>query len=181
MNKTKKITFTGIMIAVAYVSLYFIRIPIMPSASFLRLDIKDVFILIPGLIFGPVYALIGAICVSLLQMFSVSEYGVIGLIMNIVSASAYTLPVAFIYNKIKNNKGLIIGLIIGCISMTAMMLLWNYLISPLYMGVPRAAIVKMLIPVFLPFNLIKSGINSILVFGVSMLLKKQRLFSDIQD
>lgn len=85
MNQTKKIVIVGLLIALAYVSLYYIRIPIIPSASFLRLDVKDVFITMIGLLFGPAYAFASAFCISLLQMLSVSEYGVIGLAMNIIS------------------------------------------------------------------------------------------------
>jgi len=43
------------------------------------------------------------------------------------------------------------------------MLLWNYLITPLYMGVPRSVVTGMLAPVFLPFNLLKGGMNAALV------------------
>ena len=44
--------------------------------------------------------------------------------------------------------------------MTAMMLLWNAFLTPLYMGLPRQAVAAMLLPVFLPFNLLKGGINA---------------------
>ena len=48
------------------------------------------------------------------------------------------------------------------------MLLWNYIITPFYMGVPRATVAGMLMTVFLPFNLIKGGINA----GLTLLLYK---------
>lgn len=180
-EQIKKITFTGIMIALAYVTLFFIRIPIIPSASFLRLDIKDVFILIPGLLFGPFYAFVGAVGVSFLQMLSVSEYGIIGLAMNVLSVTAYTLPISFIYKKFRNKIGLGMGLFVGCVCMTGMMLLWNYLISPLYMGVPREVISTMLLPIFLPFNLIKSGFNSIIVFFYYCIEKRNNVFGSFEN
>jgi hypothetical protein len=37
--------------------------------------------------------------------------------------------------------------------------LWNYLLTPIYQGIPREAIAIMLLPVFVPFNLIKAGLN----------------------
>ncbi len=43
--------------------------------------------------------------------------------------------------------------------MVLVILLWNYLITPIYMGYPREAVVELLIPAFLPFNLIKGGLN----------------------
>jgi len=48
------------------------------------------------------------------------------------------------------------------------MLLWNWLITPLYMKVPRETVVAMLLPVFLPFNLVKGGMNA----ALAMLLYK---------
>ena len=63
---------------------------------------------------------------------------------------------------------LVIGLAAGMICMTLMMLLWNYIITPYYMGVERSVVAGMLASVFLPFNLIKSGINA----GLTMLLYK---------
>jgi hypothetical protein len=52
--------------------------------------------------------------------------------------------------------------------MAVAMLLWNYIITPFYMGVPRATVAGMLMTVFLPFNLIKGGINA----GLTLLLYK---------
>ena len=46
--------------------------------------------------------------------------------------------------------------------MTLLMLLWNYIITPAYMGVPREAVVRMLPTVFLPFNAFKGGLNAAL-------------------
>lgn len=171
-NQAKKIAVVGLLIAVAYVTLYYIRIPIIPSASFLRLDVKDVFIAMAGLLFGPSYAFAGGFCVSLLQMLSVSEYGIIGLAMNVLSVSSFVVPVSIMYKKKPNNSGLISGLLISCFAMVVTMLLWNYLISPLYMGVTRDVIKTMLIPVFLPFNAIKSAVNAVIVYILFTYMKK---------
>ena len=65
-------------------------------------------------------------------------------------------------------SGAIIGLVSGWGIMVAVMMLWNYLIAPLYMGYPREAVVELLIPAFLPFNLIKGGLNA----AITMLLYK---------
>lgn len=175
MNKqknTRAIALMGILIAISYASLYLIRFPLISSAPFLRFDIKDVFITIGGLILGPAYAFAGGIVVSILQIFTVSEYGIVGLIMNLLSVSAFVLPVSIICYKKKSTKALLLGLIFSCITMTITMLAWNFLISPLYMGVSRDIIKDMLLPVFLPFNAIKSVINAILIFITWNILKK---------
>jgi len=46
--------------------------------------------------------------------------------------------------------------------MTAIMLVWNYMITPLYLGVSRSEVVALLVPAILPFNLIKGGLNATL-------------------
>lgn len=166
--KTKKIVILGLLAALAYVSLYFIRIPIIPSATFLRYDIKDVLITIGGFLYGPMSALLLSIIVSFLQMCAVSEYGLIGFIMNVISTTSFACIASIIYKHNKNDHGAFIGLVLGCIFMTIIMLLWNYLITPLYMGVPRSVVKTMILPVFLPFNLIKSILNAI----ISMVLYK---------
>ncbi len=52
--------------------------------------------------------------------------------------------------------------------MCGIMVLWNYLITPIYQGIPREVIVPMLPTIFLPFNAIKGGIN----MGVTLMLYK---------
>jgi hypothetical protein len=54
------------------------------------------------------------------------------------------------------------GLTVSSVLTVALMLLWNYFITPLYMGAPREVIEAMLLPVFLPFNVIKCGLNTAL-------------------
>jgi len=88
--------------------------------------------------------------------------------MNLLANCAFACTAAIIYKKKHTFSGAIIGLTAGTLCMTAIMLLWNYLIIPLYMGYPREAVAAMLIPIFLPFNLIKGAINT----GITMLLYK---------
>ena len=52
--------------------------------------------------------------------------------------------------------------------MVGAMMLWNYLITPIYMGYPRQAVAELLLPAFLAFNLIKGGLNA----AFTMLLYK---------
>ena len=47
--------------------------------------------------------------------------------------------------------------------LTIVMMLWNYLITPLYMGVPREMVAGMMLSVFLPFNVVKGGLNMALI------------------
>lgn len=164
-RKTKEISIVGMLCAIAYVSVVVGRIPLV---LFLKYDPKDIVITISGLIFGPFTSFSVAFIVSLIEMFTISENGILGFIMNIISSCSFACTAAFIYKRKHKLSGAIIGLLCGWGCMVCVMLLWNYLITPIYMGYPREAVVKLLFPAFLPFNLIKGGLNT----AITMLLYK---------
>ena len=157
--KSKKLTMIGMLCAVAYIVMVVGRFPVV---LFLKYDPKDVVITIGGFIFGPMTSFLISLIVSLSEMVTVSETGRIGCIMNILSTCCFACTAAFIYKKQHTMKGAITGLVTGCLLTTAVMLLWNYLITPIYMGYPREAVAELLLPAFLPFNLLKGGLNTVI-------------------
>ncbi len=159
MNKSKKLTLLAMFAALSYVIMIVGRFPI-STVEFLKYDPKDMVIVICGFTSGPLAAFIVAAVVSVLEMLTVSTTGPIGLVMNVISTSAFACSAAYIYKKNHTLTGAVSGLACGVISMTLVMLAWNYLITPLYMGMPREELAKMLLPVFLPFNLLKGLINA---------------------
>ena len=158
------VTAGAVLVAISYMLTLIPNISIFPSAPFLNYDPKDIVIAIGGLIWGPLMSFVVAVAVSILEMFTISATGPIGCIMNILSTCAFTCTASWIYQKKRTIKGATLGLIAGCGLMAIVMLAWNYLVTPLYMMVPREAIIQMLLPVFLPFNLLKGGINAAVTF-----------------
>ena len=158
---TKKITVIGMFCALAFVAMVSIKIPVV---LFLKYEPKDVIITLCGLIYGPLSSLVVSLIVSFIEMITVSDTGIIGFIMNVLSTVAFSCTASAIYKKTKTLKGAVIGLIAGVITMTAVMVLWNYIITPLYMATSRTEIAAMLVPIFLPFNLIKGSINAALTY-----------------
>ena len=157
IKRTKKLTTTGMLCALAYVVAAVGRIPLV---LFLKYDPKDIIIAISGLIFGPLTSFLIALIVSLVEMVTISENGIIGCLMNIISSCSFACTAAFIYKRKHKLSGAILALFCGWFCQVAVMMLWNYLIAPIYMGYPREAIVKLLLSAFLPFNLIKGGLNA---------------------
>ena len=155
--KTKKLTATAMFCAIAFVTVALGRIPVV---LFLSYDPKDIVIALGGLIWGPLTACLISVVVSLIEMVTISDTGVIGLIMNILSTCSFACTASYIYKKKHSLKGAFVGLVMGSIAMICVMLLWNYLITPLYMNATRDEVVNLLLPVFLPFNLIKAGLNA---------------------
>ena len=165
LSRTKTLTTLAMLSAIAFFSTWLGRVPVV---LFLKYDPKDVVIMIGGFLYGPMAAFMMSFAVSFIEMLTISETGVIGLVMNIISSCSFCCTAAFVYKKIHSIKGAVAGLVFGCFLMTAVMLLWNYAIAPIYMGIPRQVVAGMLIPAFLPFNLIKSGLNA----AISMLVYK---------
>lgn len=159
--KTKKIAMLGVLAALAYLSVVLINIPVV-SVDFLKYEPKDVIITLGGFMFGPVSAALLSVVVSFLEMVTISSTGIIGCVMNILSTWGFACVATLIYKRVHTLKGAIIGLAAGCLTSTALMLLWNYLITPLYMGLAREAVVEMLLPIFLPYNLLKCAMNAAL-------------------
>jgi len=153
---TKKIAVIAMFCAIAYVVVVFVRIPVV---MFLKYEPKDVIITIGAFMMGPFTGFLISLIVSLVEMFTISDTGLIGFLMNVISTCAFACTAAYIYKKNHSMKGAAIGLFAGVVLMTISMLLWNYLITPLYLGVSRSEVVKILVPAILPFNLQKAGIN----------------------
>ena len=177
-NKTKKLTLMAMFAALAYVLMLVGRIPISPM-SFLKYDPKDLILAVSGFVLGPIPALLISTVVCLIEMVTVSDTGFIGFFMNLLASACFACPAAFFYKRKHSIRGGILGLTIGVVLMTVAMLLWNYFLTPLYMGWPREEIAAMLVPIFLPFNLIKGCINAaltVLVYKpVSKALKRSGL------
>lgn len=159
----KKLVLIAMLAAIAYIMVFVIRIPVV---LFLKYEPKDVIITIGGFIMGPTAAFVISLIVSLIEMVTISETGPIGALMNLLSTCAFACSAAFVYKKKHTIGGAIAGLGVGTVVMVAVMLLWNWLITPLYQGAPREAVEAMLLPIFLPFNLLKAGLNSAFILGL---------------
>lgn len=156
---TKKMVVLAVMAALAYIVMVVVKFPVV---LFLKYEPKDVIITISGFMFGPLASLVTSAVVSLIEMVTVSDTGPIGALMNFIGTSAFACTAAIIYKKFHTIKGAFAGLCISTLLMTIVMLAWNYLITPIYMGMPREAVAEMLVPAFLPFNLLKGVLNSAL-------------------
>lgn len=178
-DKTRQLTVLAMLTAMAYVvGLY--RVSFVGAAPFLTYDAKDVVIVLAGLMFGPIPALLMSVVVAFLEMVTHSATGYWGFLMNALASAAFACPVAVIYQRSRSMKGAILGIFVGIVTATGVMLLWNYLVVPLYTGWPREIVVSLLLPAFLPFNLIKTTLNGALVLlvykPITTALKASRLY-----
>ena len=168
-TNTKKMVTLSMLSAISVILVFLIRIPF-PGAPFLEYDPADVSIIIATLIYGPLSGLMVTVAVSVLQGITVSagSGGLIGIIMHIFSTGMFVVATGFLRKNL-GEKYIIVAVMLGALAMTLTMILWNLIFTPLFMNQPFEVVKGMIIPVILPFNLIKSFLNgfiSLLVYSV---------------
>lgn len=164
VQEIKRLVAIALFCAIAYAVTFVFRFKI----SFLTFDAKDAVITIAGLLFGPISSIIISLIVALIEMFTVSETGIYGFIMNFISSAVFSGVCSLIYKYKKNVKGAFIGLGASVLSVTAVMMILNITIIPLYMPVTASDVVNMIPKLLLPFNLTKAILNS----AITLLLYK---------
>jgi riboflavin transporter FmnP len=169
----RQLTVLAMLSALAYLVMFLTRaLPPVIAIPPLKYDPKDVIIIIGGFLYGPLSVVLMSAVVSLIEMFTVSATGWIGFVMNVISTCAFGCTAAMIYRYRKTLGGAVIGLCAGVIAATAVMMLWNYVMTPIFLASPEKPVEiwrsevasAMLLQVFLPFNLVKGGINAAVTF-----------------
>ncbi len=173
---TRQMVGMAMLAAISIVFVSVIHFPLFPAAAFLEYDPADIPILIGTFAYGPIAGFLLTIVVSLIQGSTVSAgSGVIGIIMHIVATGSCTLISGTIYQKMKTKKGAAISLIVGVITMTFAIVLMNLILTPLFMGASIKTVMAMLVPIIIPFNLLKYSINCLITFllykSISHILK----------
>ncbi len=167
----KKISIIAMLCALAYVVMYLIRIP--NIGGYLTYEPKDVIITIGGFMLGPVAAAIISVIVSFFEMISVSTTGPYGMLMNVLATFSFACTASLIYRRKHTLKGALIGLITGAVTMTVVMLIANYFITPRYLmskdffaasSEAKSYVSGQLATVLLPFNLLKAAANATMTY-----------------
>lgn len=150
----------GALAACSVVLMLLIRIPF-PPAPFLEYDPADIPILIGTFLFGPGWGFLLTVVVSLIQGFTVSSgSGVIGIVMHIAATGCFALAAGSIYGRRKSRRSAYLALAVGVLLQTTAMAGMNLWLTPIFMGTPRETVLQMMLPVILPFNLLKAGANA---------------------
>ena len=185
MKSTKFLTVStlvkiSILSAIGYI-LMFISVPLpMLFPEFLKIDISDLTALLGGISLGPMAGITIAFLKNLLQFITgMSTTGGVGEIANFLIGGSFVFTVSYIYSKKRNIQGVIIGLVSGIVVMTVVGCIANYfIILPFYatIGWSIDAVVSMgaainpaidskmsfIIWMIAPFNILKSGLMSLL-------------------
>ena len=175
-SNTRRITTMAIMAALSVVLVFIIHLPVFPQAPFLEYDPADIPILIAAFTYGPVAGLLVTVAAAVVQGITVSaQSGFYGILMHFISTGSFVLIAGIIYRMKRSQLGAGIALVFGVLVSATVMVAANLVITPIFMGATVEQIMSMLLPVIIPFNLIKSGINAALTM---MLYKPFRFVLD---
>lgn len=163
-NRKKSFDASRLGIMAMFVALSYVAVCIFHiKVSFLTFDIKDALIAVAGMLYGPLSAVAISVVVSLIEMFTISETYLYGFIMNVLSSVALTATASLIYKYKRNFFGAVLGLVSGVVTVTAVMMAFNLVVTPFYMGVTVGEVADLIPVLLLPFNFIKAVLNAALV------------------
>lgn len=169
----RKMCTMAILAALSLVLIFLIHFPIFPAVPDMEYDPADIPILIGGFVYGPMAGFVITIVASLIQAVTVSaKSGLVGFMMHVIATGTLVMVSSTYYKHHKNRKGAFIALILGCLAMTLIMIPVNLFVTTRYWGVPLEVVTALIPTVIIPFNLIKSGANSIVVLIIYKTLRK---------
>ena len=118
--------------------------------------------LVGSFIFGPVS---GAL-IALLSWVPRLVTNPVGAVMNIFAAAALVIPAGYIYRKVHTQRGAVVGMVVGALLSIIVSIVLNFIATPLYFGGTVSDVMKMILPILIPFNLFKVVINCVIVLLV---------------
>ena len=173
----KKLAVMAMLVALSIVLVALVHFPIFAPVAFLEYDPADIPILIGTFAYGPLAGVALTVAVSVIQGLTVSaQSGVMGIAMHIFATTTLVLVAGTIYKIRHTRSGAVIALAAGVLAMTAAMMVFNHFITPYFItpdiadtaavAANREFVKTLLVPVIIPFNLIKAGVNGLVTFLV---------------
>lgn len=153
---TRRIAICALFVAISIVA-SFIELPIFPAAPYLKYDPSGIVCLVAGLAFGPATGALVCVLMWLPHLF-VDPFGAL---MGIVAATSLTVPAALVHRRMHTRTGALVGMIVGAGVCLAACIGGNLVVTPLYSAVSVDQVAAMVVPILVPFNLLKICINCV--------------------
>lgn len=160
---TRQLVIMALMCAIGTL-LSFIEFPLLPGVTWLKFDASNMPAMVAGFAYGPAGGVAVGIVTAIIHGLLMADFT--GALMNILVVTCFVLPAALIYKKKRTYKFAIIGLVFSIIAGVIGSIIGNLLLTPSWLGVPFDAVVALIIPVLIPFNLLKGLLNSVITLIV---------------
>nr|WP_236028038.1 ECF transporter S component [Bifidobacterium pongonis] len=156
---TRRIAMYALFVALAMAA-SLIELPIFPAAPWLKYDPSGIVCLVAGFAFGPYAAAIVSILGFMPHVFT-SPWGAL---MGMLVALAISVPASLVYRRNRTRGGAMRGMALGMAIALVVALISNLLVTPLYAHMTMAQVAAMILPILLPFNLLKFAIHAVVTF-----------------
>lgn len=160
---TRQLVTMALLCAIG-VLLSFIEFPLIPGVTWLKYDASAMPAMVCGFAFGAGGGLAVGIAGAIIHGILMADFS--GAVMNILVVIGFVVPAALIYRQGRTFPRAIIGLIASVVCAVIMAIVGNLVITPAYLGVPMDAVIAMILPILVPFNLAKGIINAVLTLAV---------------
>ena len=192
-SKTRRLTATAMLAAVATVLMFINTSVPMLMPGFIKLDLSELPGLIASFAMGPLYGMAVCAVKNLLNLFFTNTAGV-GELSNFLLGTMFVVPAGLIYRVKKTRLSALIGALTGAVFMAAGSLLTNYyIVYPFYIRtvMPLETILNAyrainpnvetlwdaLLLFNLPFTFVKGMLSALISFPVykhiSFLIKRE--------
>lgn len=156
---TKQMVTMALMCAIGVI-LSFVEFPLLPGVTWLKFDASNMPAMVVGFGFGPGAGVAVGIVIAIIHGLLMADFT--GALMNILTVTCFVLPAAIMYSKKRTYPIAIVGLVLSIITATIGAIVGNLIVTPMWLGVPLDAVIAMIIPILIPFNLVKGLINAVL-------------------
>lgn len=160
---TRQLVTMALLCAIG-VLLSFIEFPLIPGVTWLKYDASAMPAMVCGFAFGAGGGLAVGIAGAIIHGILMADFS--GAVMNILVVIGFVVPASLVYQHGRTLPRAIIGLIASVVCAVIMAIVGNLVITPAYLGVPMDAVIAMILPILVPFNLAKGVINAVLTLAV---------------
>lgn len=160
---TRQLVTMALMCAIAAL-FSFVQIPLIPGVPFLTYDPSLVPAMVCGFAFGPGAGFVVGAMAAVIHGLILGEW--VGTLMNIMATLFFVVPAALIYRRMHTFKGGVLGLILGSLLAVAGAIFTNLTIGVWFWYGSVDAILPLILPALVPFNLVKTILNSVITMVV---------------
>ena len=161
---TRQLVTMALLCAIGVLLLSFIEFPLIPGVTWLKYDASAMPAMVCGFAFGAGGGLAVGIAGAIIHGILMADFS--GAVMNILVVIGFVVPASLVYQHGRTLPRAIIGLIASVVCAVIMAIVGNLVITPAYLGVPMDAVIAMILPILVPFNLAKGIINAVLTLAV---------------
>lgn len=151
----------AIFSAIAFVIMY-LEFPLVAFfPPFLQIDLSEAIVFIGGITMGPLAVVFIELIKNLLHLLLRGNTGGVGELANFMVGVALILPPVMMYKAKKTFPSMMVGFLLGIVTMVVVASLGNWFIFLPFYGVPSEDIISAIVTIYAPFNMVKGAMVAV--------------------